>query len=62
MAGDITKTAEQIWSMLDNMAADDPEGYKKFIDKQLKEGKEAMKPPVPHMCIQTNLEVCGGVS
>ena len=29
----------------------------RFIDKQMKEGKEAMKPPEPHMCVQTAIIV-----
>lgn len=45
--------AQNIWSMLDDMAQSDPQAYKKFIDKTLKEGKELMKPPEPHMCIRT---------
>lgn len=57
MAGNMNQMAQQIWSMLDNMAAEDPESYRKFIDKQLKEGKEALKPPNPYMCVQTLLHV-----
>lgn len=29
------------------------QAYKKFIDKHMKEGKEYMKPPEPHMCVMT---------
>lgn len=32
------KQAENIWKMLDNMHQSSPEDYKKFIDKNLKEG------------------------
>jgi hypothetical protein len=53
----IAKKAENFWSMLNNMAESDPDGYRKFIDKTLKEGKEMMKPPEAHMCIKTILEV-----
>ena len=45
--------ASQIWSMLDDMAENNPSAYRKFIDKQLKEGKEMNAPPKPHMCVQT---------
>lgn len=45
--------AQHIWSMLDDMAANDPAAYRKFIDRQMKEGKEAMSPPKPHMCVLT---------
>ncbi|KAK2156904.1 hypothetical protein LSH36_202g04001 [Paralvinella palmiformis] len=45
--------AQHIWSMLDEMATASPETYQKFIKKQLKDGQEVMKPPNPHMCVQT---------
>ncbi|KAK6172273.1 hypothetical protein SNE40_015970 [Patella caerulea] len=45
--------AQNIWTMLDDMAANDPSSYKKFIEKHIKEGKEEMAPPKPHMCIRT---------
>ena len=47
--------AQQIWSMLDDMAENDPAAYRKFIDRQVKEGKEYMAPPDPHMCVQVKL-------
>jgi len=47
------KQAQHIWSMLDDLAAQNPEAYRKFIDKHLTEGREAMRPPEPHMCLQT---------
>lgn len=49
--------AQHIWSMLDNMAQTDPKAYKRFIDKQMEDGRKAMSPPKPHMCIQTKLIV-----
>lgn len=45
--------ASQIWSMLDDMAENNPTAYRKFIDKHMKEGKEMNAPPKPHMCVQT---------
>uniref|UniRef100_A0A8W8L238 PIH1 domain-containing protein 2 n=1 Tax=Magallana gigas TaxID=29159 RepID=A0A8W8L238_MAGGI len=45
--------AQNIWTMLDEMSERDPQAYKKFIDKHMKEGKEYMKPPEPHMCVMT---------
>jgi len=50
------KKAQHIWSMLDDLAAQNPEAYRKFIDKHLSEGKDAMRPPEPHMCVQTVLK------
>ena len=49
--------AQHIWSMLDEMATASPETYQKFIKKQLKDGQEVMKPPNPHMCVQTVIYV-----
>ena len=53
----LMKKADQIWKMLDDMAVEDPAAYKKFIDQQMKAGKEAMKPPKTHMCVQTTMLV-----
>ncbi|RNA24184.1 PIH1 domain-containing 2, partial [Brachionus plicatilis] len=50
-----TKQAQHIWSMLDDMATSNPQSYKNFIDKTLKEGREALKPPEAHMCVKTSL-------
>ncbi|RUS80772.1 hypothetical protein EGW08_011495 [Elysia chlorotica] len=47
--------AQQIWSMLDDMAENDPAAYRKFIERQVKEGKDYMAPPDPHMCVQVKL-------
>ena len=49
----MTAQASQIWSMLDDMAENNPSAYRKFIDKQMKEGRELNKPPKSHMCVQT---------
>lgn len=37
------KQANQLWKMLDDMADSDPDGYKKFIDTNMKKGMEVMK-------------------
>lgn len=41
----LAKMAEKMWGMLDTMAATSPEEYKKFVDEQIKEGKEHFSPP-----------------
>lgn len=51
------KQAQQVWSMLDDMAENDPQAYKAFIDKQAAERKEFMAPPETHMCVQTQMVV-----
>jgi len=47
--------AESMWKMLDDMAESDPDAYKKFIDKALKDGATSFKPPEPCFCISTIL-------
>ena len=53
---DLLQTAEQVWGALDKMLATDPEGYKKFIKKQMEEGEEVMASPEPVMCLRCSLE------
>ena len=31
----VMKDADRVWKMLDDMSQNDPDGYKKFIDKNL---------------------------
>jgi len=52
-SGNMIKQAQHIWSMLDDLSAQNPEGYRKFIDKHLTEWKETMRPPEPHMCVRS---------
>ncbi len=37
------KQAENIWKMLDDMSQNNPDEYKNFIKKNMKEGFESMK-------------------
>uniref|UniRef100_A0A8C5MU66 PIH1 domain-containing protein 2 n=1 Tax=Leptobrachium leishanense TaxID=445787 RepID=A0A8C5MU66_9ANUR len=45
----------QFWNMLDDLAESSPDSYQKFIQKHMKEGKEFMAPPEPHLCLQTKI-------
>ena len=47
--------ADSVWKMLDDLAESDPEAYKRFIVKTLKEGSNVFKPPEPCFCISTVL-------
>lgn len=49
----------QFWNLLDDLAESNPEGYQKFIQQQLKEGKELCAAPEPQLCLQTRILVCG---
>ncbi|CAD5124195.1 DgyrCDS12494 [Dimorphilus gyrociliatus] len=51
--------ASHIWSMLNDMRETDPAKYRKFIDEQLKAGKEIVnsrKPIEPHMCLKVQFK------
>ncbi|XP_037697351.1 PIH1 domain-containing protein 2 [Choloepus didactylus] len=45
----------QFWNLLDDLAESDPESYEKFIQQQLKEGKEFFAAPEPQLCLQTKI-------
>nr|XP_005579674.1 PREDICTED: PIH1 domain-containing protein 2 [Macaca fascicularis]XP_005579675.1 PREDICTED: PIH1 domain-containing protein 2 [Macaca fascicularis] len=45
----------QFWNLLDDLAESDPEGYEKFIQQQLKEGKQLCADPEPQLCLQTRI-------
>ncbi|BFZ13856.1 hypothetical protein BsWGS_16895 [Bradybaena similaris] len=51
----LSKQAQQIWAMLDDMSENNPAAYKNFIERQMKEAKEHMAPPEPHMCVHVTL-------
>ena len=53
-------SAQQIWTMLDEMASSSPEKYAAFIAKQKKEHEELVrqnKPPTPKFAVSTK-DVC----
>ncbi|XP_004695966.2 PREDICTED: PIH1 domain-containing protein 2 isoform X2 [Condylura cristata] len=45
----------QFWNLLDDLAESNPESYQKFIQQQLKEGKQLCAAPEPQLCIQTRI-------
>lgn len=53
----LLQNANDIWKMLDEMASNDPNGYKKFIDNQLKLGKDSLSPPVVRFIIKATIKV-----
>lgn len=48
----------QFWNLLDDLAESNPESYEKFIQQQLKEGKQLCAAPEPQLCLQTRILVC----
>ncbi|XP_077397216.1 PIH1 domain-containing protein 2 [Festucalex cinctus] len=59
--GDVLQQVNQLWSMLDDLCQNDPEGYRSFVEKQIKSGLEYNAPPQLDSCIRTEmLEPDGG--
>ena len=49
----LLEQADSLWKILDDLAETNPEGYKKLMDKIMKEQKEHWKPPEPVFCFRT---------
>ncbi|XP_013926229.1 PREDICTED: PIH1 domain-containing protein 2 [Thamnophis sirtalis] len=47
--------ATQLWTMLDDMAENNPENYCHFMQQQLKEAKHHYAPPEPCLCLKTSI-------
>uniref|UniRef100_A0A8D1LQ58 PIH1 domain-containing protein 2 n=1 Tax=Sus scrofa TaxID=9823 RepID=A0A8D1LQ58_PIG len=45
----------QLWNLLDDLAESNPESYEKFIQQQLREGKQLCAAPEPWLCLQTRI-------
>ncbi|XP_076781248.1 PIH1 domain-containing protein 2 isoform X1 [Arvicanthis niloticus] len=45
----------QFWSMLDDLAENDPKRYQNFIQQELKDGKQFCVDPEPQLCLQTKI-------
>ncbi len=52
---DVGQVMQRVWGALDRLAESDPEAYKKFIDQQMKEGREQMCQPEPVFCLQCDV-------
>ncbi|GAA31053.2 PIH1 domain-containing protein 2 [Clonorchis sinensis] len=48
--------AAAVWKMLDEMAVNDPVGYKAFIEKNLKEGRKTVSPPSSKFVIKAKMK------
>lgn len=54
---DVLRQVNQFWSVLDDLCQNDPAAYRKFIEKQMKEGAEFSSPPQLHSCLRTEIVV-----
>uniref|UniRef100_A0A3P8SGJ5 PIH1 domain-containing protein 2 n=1 Tax=Amphiprion percula TaxID=161767 RepID=A0A3P8SGJ5_AMPPE len=52
---DVLQQVNQLWSMLDDLSENDPAAYRRFIEKQMKEGTEFSSPPELHSCLRTQI-------
>ncbi|XP_013867918.1 PIH1 domain-containing protein 2 [Austrofundulus limnaeus] len=52
---DVLRQVNQFWSMLDELSLNDPTGYRKFIEIQMKKGAEFNAPPELHSCVRTEM-------
>ncbi|CAL8104693.1 unnamed protein product [Calicophoron daubneyi] len=55
MENSLFEDASTVWRMLDEMAANDPVGYKNFIDQQLRAGRKCLSPPLVRFVIKAKL-------
>ncbi|KAF5899846.1 PIH1 domain-containing protein 2, partial [Clarias magur] len=44
------------WSMLDEMAQNNPDEYKTFIARQMRDGAEYFSPPEPNTCLRASVQ------
>ncbi|XP_035857249.1 PIH1 domain-containing protein 2 isoform X2 [Sander lucioperca] len=52
---DVLQQVNQFWSILDDLSQNDPTAYRKFIEKQMKEGAEFNAPPELDSCLCTEI-------
>lgn len=44
--------AAQLWSLLDEMAENDPQAYRRLLLQQRAEAERFYSPPEPHLCLR----------
>ncbi|XP_015456265.3 PIH1 domain-containing protein 2 [Astyanax mexicanus] len=52
----VLQQVSQFWSILDDMSQNNPEAYRTFIQRHLREGADCLSPPQPHCCISTSIQ------
>ncbi|NXD85042.1 PIHD2 protein, partial [Halcyon senegalensis] len=52
MAGAALAAAAQLWSLLDEMAENEPQAYGRFLRQQRDEAERLCAPPEPHLCLR----------
>ncbi|XP_060107002.1 PIH1 domain-containing protein 2 [Heteronotia binoei] len=52
---DMVEKASQVWAMLDDMAENSPESYRRFMQQQLNSAKQYYAPPEPYLCLEAQI-------
>ncbi|XP_050767036.1 PIH1 domain-containing protein 2 [Gymnogyps californianus] len=52
MAGAALARAAQLWSLLDEMAENEPQAYRRLLRQQRAEAERFCAPPEPHLCLR----------
>ncbi|KAM6370530.1 PIH1 domain-containing protein 2 [Pluvialis apricaria] len=52
MAGEALARAAQLWSLLDEMAENEPRAYRRLLRQQRAEAERLYAPPEPHLCLR----------
>ncbi|MCI4385739.1 hypothetical protein PGIGA_G00054180 [Pangasianodon gigas] len=51
----------QFWSMLDDMAQNNPDEYKTFIERQMRDSAQYFSPPEPNSCLRASVQPHDGI-
>ncbi|XP_006642261.1 PIH1 domain-containing protein 2 isoform X1 [Lepisosteus oculatus] len=51
----VLQQVSQLWSLLDDLSESSPEGYRRFIQQQLKDGADYYSSPQAHSCLRTEI-------
>ncbi|NXC17547.1 PIHD2 protein, partial [Corythaeola cristata] len=57
MAGAALARAAQLWSLLDEMAENDPQAYRRLLRQQRAEAERLRSPPEPYLCLRARSAV-----
>ncbi|NXP82674.1 PIHD2 protein, partial [Ramphastos sulfuratus] len=60
MAGAALARAAQLWALLDEMAENDPQAYRRFLRQQRAEAERVCAAPEPHLCLRARVGARAG--
>lgn len=53
----LLQQAQHVWTMLDELAENNPDGYRRFMEKQMKDAAHHMKPPEPAFSVKVTVGI-----